>query len=376
MRKYQFILVMLFVSTILYSQYEVGHTTIIFNDPSRSRDIETEIYYPANTAGEDVPIVNGNFPVLIFGHGFVMAYSSYDNFWNEFVPQGYIMLFPRTEGDISPDHGEFGLDLAFLQQAMQDENLNSGSIFYGAVAPQTAVMGHSMGGGSSFLAAEANPNFSAIVNFAAAETNPSAISAAGNIQIPALIFSGSEDCVASPIDNQIPMYDSLASNCKTYISIIGGGHCYFANYNFNCTFGESTCLPVVPITREEQHDVTFNFLSLWLDFTLKGNQTAFDQFNDSLAASSRITYQQNCISTYSELNNNSFIKLYPNPASGLINLDIPFENYEVTIYNVLGIKVYSGINARAVSLKNQPAGSYFIKIDSNNKSYINRVIKK
>ena len=72
---------------------------------------------------------------------------------------------------------------------MQIESQTSSSIFYNTVLPKTGILGHSMGGGASFLAAENNPNVNTLINFAAAETNPSAISAARNITIPTVIFS-------------------------------------------------------------------------------------------------------------------------------------------------------------------------------------------
>ncbi len=288
----------------LFGQYQIGHTTINFQDPDRgNRTIETEIYYPANTAGTDETPVAGQFPVLVFGHGFVMAWSAYQNIWEELVPQGYIMAFPRTEGSmLSTNHQEFGWDLQFLVGAMQSEGNNSSSIIYGAVAPETALMGHSMGGGAAFLAADSlsvngNQYLKTLVGLAPAESTTNGVSSihsAGSIATPTLIFSGSQDGVTPPVDHHIPMYDSLLAACKTFINIVGGGHCYFANSNFNCDFGETTSSTGISISRAEQHDVTFDFLNLWLDYTLKGNCSAITVFNDSLSVSSRVTYNQNC----------------------------------------------------------------------------------
>jgi hypothetical protein len=47
--------------------YQVGHKQKTFADPSRSnRNITTEIYYPSDAAGNNVPIAPGQFPVLVF----------------------------------------------------------------------------------------------------------------------------------------------------------------------------------------------------------------------------------------------------------------------------------------------------------------------
>lgn len=291
-----FFVVMLLGYNAIAQVFPIGHTQITYTDPARGgRSIQTEIYYPATSAGEGSLVATGAFPVIVFGHGFVMTWDAYQNFWDDLVPQGYILVFPRTEGSISPNHGEFGKDLAFLVTKLQAESSsNPSSLFYNHVNLKSAIMGHSMGGGSSFLAAENNSVITTMVSFAAANTTPSSITAAQNVTVPALVFSGQNDCVAPPNVHQQKMYDSLASSCKAFISVLGGAHCEFANNNFNCNFGQSTCSPSPTITRAQQQDVTSDFLKLWLAYYLKDDCTARTLFNDSLVASSRINYQRSC----------------------------------------------------------------------------------
>lgn len=290
----------------LYSQApQIGHTTIDFIDHSRNdRVIQTEIYYPALSAGDEADAIQGNYPVIVFGHGFVMAWDAYQNIWEEFVSKGYIIAFPRTEGNaFNTDHQRFGWDLQFLVGRMQEESVDANSILYNTMAPETALMGHSMGGGASFLAADSlcvngNVNLKTIVGLAPAESTSngvSSINSSKSITVPALILSGSNDGVTPPDEHHIPMYDSLASDCKTFISINGGAHCYFAQSNFNCDFGEGSASNGISITREEQQDITYNFLTEWLDYTLKGNCESFDNYNDSLTNSTRITFNQECV---------------------------------------------------------------------------------
>ena len=303
--KYFLTVLSLIVFSSVFSQHQVGHFNATYQDPSRgNRNIETEVYYPATTAGDNTPMASGQFPVIVFGHGFVMVWSAYQNLWEEFVPNGYIMVFPRTEGSlISTDHQEFGWDLQFLVNKIQQEGANNpASPIYNGVANNTALMGHSMGGGASFLAADSlctngNTNLKTLIGLAPAESSTngvSSINSALSVTVPSLVLSGSQDGVTPPNDHHIPMYDSLASSCKTFISIIGGAHCYFANSNFNCDFGESTASSGISITRQEQHAVTFDFVNLWLDYTLKDSCDAFTAFQDSLTSSNRITHNQAC----------------------------------------------------------------------------------
>lgn len=274
--------------------YPVGYVSTTYNDPARSRDLTCWIYYPGVSATQNASVATGSFPVIVFGHGFVMTYSAYSNIWNVLVPKGYIVVLPTTEGTTSPSHANFGDDIAFLAAKMQLEGASSGSPFYQHIEPKSGVMGHSMGGGSSFLAAENNTSITTMVTLAAAETNPSSTTAAANITIPALTIAGEDDCVAAPATNALQMHNALASACKTYISINNGSHCFFAQNNFNCNFGEGTCNPVPDIDRAAQQDAAADLFTLWFDHWLKGSCPAWEDLQDSLAVSPRITSQQSC----------------------------------------------------------------------------------
>ena len=56
-------------------------------------------------------------------------------------------------------------------------------------------MGHSMGGGALFAAANLLAGTDAIVALAPMNTKPSAIQAAASVKIPTLIFAGANDCI-------------------------------------------------------------------------------------------------------------------------------------------------------------------------------------
>ena len=301
------LLLLLLFPFCIIGQYQIGHSTITFNDPSRSggfgsgggpgRQIQTEIYYPSYTAGENTAVATfPNFPVIVFGHGFAMGWDAYANIWQHLAPQGYILAFVRTEGSLipAPSHGDFGDDLALVATKMLALNGSAGSPFNGKVKQKVVIMGHSMGGGATMLAAENNAAIAGIVGLAPAETNPSAVSVCGNINVPALIFSGSNDGVTPPIDNHFPMYQGLASSCKSYVSITGGAHCYFANSNFNCDFGESTSSQGISITRAQQQQKTFQILDPWLNYVLNTDCYALADFQASLTNTTGTVNQTTC----------------------------------------------------------------------------------
>ena len=302
-----FVIAATLIQLYCFSQYQIGHSTITFNDPSRSggfgsgggpgRQIQTEIYYPSYTAGENTAVATfPNFPVIVFGHGFAMGWDAYANIWEHLAPQGYILAFVRTEGSLipAPSHGDFGADLALVAAKMLALNGTAGSPFNGKVKQKVVIMGHSMGGGATMLAAQNNASIAGIVGLAPAETNPSAVSVCGNINVPALIFSGSNDGVTPPIDNHLPMYQGLASSCKSFVSITGGAHCYFANSNFNCDFGESTSSQGISITRAQQQQKTFQILDPWLNYVLNTDCYALADFQASLTNTAGTVNQTTC----------------------------------------------------------------------------------
>jgi hypothetical protein len=376
-----------FISNVTFAQtFSVGHKSQTFIDPSRAnRNITAEIYYPANTTGDNVTIAAGQFPVLVFGHGFVMTWSSYDVEWNAIVPHGYIMVFPTTETSFSPSHTDFGKDIAFLAGAMKSEGLNPASFFYGAIASKSAAMGHSMGGGCAFLAMQYDTAITVLATLAAANTSPSSITAARTITKPSIVFSGVNDCVTPPATHQIPMYDSLNSTCKTLINITGGAHCYFAGNNTNCYLGQATCTPKPAISASAQQSITFNLLIPWLNFYLKNSCASGSQFQGLITASSGITSQQNCILNCSAtgLGNELYsagIVIAPNPFNYETTISFSSEqkNTTITIIDMLGNKMKSvvidGTQNFILDKGEMKSGIYFLKITDENKNVFNKKI--
>jgi dienelactone hydrolase len=290
----------------LYAQFSVGTTTITFNDPGRTggfgsgggpgRQIQTEVYYPAASAGTNVPVATGDFPVIVFGHGFAMAWDSYDNFWTRYAAQGYILAFPRTEGNLSPSHNDFGLDLRLVAERMNLLNTELSSLFYDKLNGKTAIMGHSMGGGSTYLAAANNSSITTVVTFAGAETDPSAIAAAANVTVPAVVMYGSKDGVTPPAEHSIPLYNALGSARKTLVNIVDGNHCRFANANGNCETAELLVSPFGAISRANHHLRMFTVLDPWLAYMLKGGCAAYGTFLNVITATpATISSQTTCV---------------------------------------------------------------------------------
>lgn len=335
MRQFLCLLALTFLSLAAFSQrYAVGHRQVTWNDSTRAnRPVRTEVYYPAATNGDDVPVApdGKRFPVVVFGHGFQLTYTSYLWLKDSLVPRGFIVAFPRTEEVLFPDHATFARDIAFLVTVFNTERTKPGSWLAGRVLPRYAVSGHSMGGGCALLSVQYNRLITAVIPFAAAETNPSAIAASAGISIPAVIIAGKADCVTPPSTNQLPMYANIGGPCKTYIEIDKAKHCHWANNNGTCTLGELFCggFSTSPATTLR---TTMSFVVPWLNAALYRNLTELQRFNALLSATGNITYQQSCtiaaateIAATPEVVATPSLKLYPVPvqSGGVLHLQLP-----------------------------------------------------
>lgn len=396
------ILVLVLLSGFLHAQtYQVGHMSVNFKDASRAggytisggvaisgsgRTVGTEVYYPANTMGENTPIATtGQFPVVVFGHGFAMAWSSYDNIYNRLASLGYMVMLPRTEGGTlfpSPNHDEFGKDLKFIaSQGLLLNTINTPtvlSMFNGKIIQKSAIGGHSMGAGASFLATANNTITTCLFNFSAATTNntPNSIAQASLVTIPALIISGEKDNVADT-SVQRSHYNQLNSLIKFHTIIKDVTHCDIGNGNDAlCTIGQASCN--TPSCNTIYFKRYMDFLEPFLANQLKGDCNAGNQFMDSITFPSqnlkgrKIQGSIACSSTgIIEMNNHDY-DVYPNPV--LNNLTINFTNTEnemaqMEVYNSLGKKVLftavSKLNS-TVSFGDLPNGIYIIRLLNKN----------
>jgi hypothetical protein len=203
----------------------------------------------------------------------------------------------------------------------------------------------------------------------AAETNPSAVTAATSLTIPALVVAGANDCVTPPGTNQLLMYEALNSACKTYVSILGGSHCQMANSNFFCNFGESTCTPQPAITTSEQHVVINDYLVKWLLAELKSDCVSGAAMDVLIENDSRITFQKTCLQCPNLSESSSAlvesVKIYPIPFRENLNIECLNDGlFEFILFDVSGKKLFSKSFSKKETIRTSEwaSGVYSYKI--------------
>lgn len=287
----------LLISVNMYTQeYHIGYTMLDAVDSSRlNRQVRLHVYYPAEQDGTDLPLSAspaGGFPVISFGHGYMMPVDDYSNLWTQIVPAGYIFVLPGTETDMFPSHSEFGLDIGFAARYIVNKGRDSSSMFYGRTGSNICLMGHSMGGGSAILGAEPGSDLSAIIVLAPLDTRPSSAVAAESVTVPALVIAGTHDFITPARKHALPIYQALGSSLKTYISISGGNHCNMAEKNSLCNMAERT-MPGNSISREEQHRILIRYILPWLGYHVKGTEDDGRKFDELTETGNNITYKRN-----------------------------------------------------------------------------------
>jgi len=226
------------------------------------------VYYPASSTTSGAPFhpTCPPAPILTFGHGFFQTVTTYQSTLTHLATHGYIVIATTSEGGLFPSHANFASDIRTCITHLETLNTTPGSFVEQRLAPdRVGIFGHSMGGGASILAAAADARIDAVATLAAADTNPSSITAAASVNVPLLLISGTSDTIVPPAQNQ--SHYASARAAKSYPLIAGGFHC---GYQDSSGFG---CDSVTTLPRNEQLAIVRRQLTTWFDLYLKQDQS-------------------------------------------------------------------------------------------------------
>jgi dienelactone hydrolase len=173
------------------------------------------VYYPADT-----PTPIGGVAI---SPGWTEAQRQIRWWGPRLASHGYAVLILDTNAARRDQPEERAEALIAAVRILRGENDRAGSPLRGRIdSGKMAVMGHSMGGGGTLIAANEYPNeIQAAIPFRSWQPD-------GNfdrITAPTLVMAGSADRVAAVGDHAWPHYESIPeSTTKVFMEVDGGSH--------------------------------------------------------------------------------------------------------------------------------------------------------
>lgn len=251
-----------------------------------SRSMNCRIYYPALSDGENAPIdaSQGQYPIIAFGHGFLMQTGYYISLLKQLSSHGFIVIAPQFS---DTQHGELGKDLIACLNHIKNLSRTPGNRFFNlADTSRTGVSGHSMGGGASLLSTIYDTTIVVAAPFAAAETTPTIIGSINNTKSWIYLISAQNDGITPPATTQIPMYNNTPGK-KGLLTLKGGNHTKFMDTGiFDWTD------PRGYLSRTRQIYLSQKYLTAVMRYLLKGeNHYGTFAFGDSAAADTSVVLE-------------------------------------------------------------------------------------
>ncbi|EIE97461.1 dienelactone hydrolase family protein [Saccharomonospora glauca] len=145
-----------------------------------------------------------NLPAVAFGHGWLQSPGRYHGLLRHLASWGIVTAAPATHRGALPSHRLFAADLRTTLDIVTSLRLGPDGI---SVDPtKLGLAGHSIGGGAAVLAATSDeagtrPRVRAVATVSAAQTMPSATTAALGITASGLHLASEDDLLAPPTGN-------------------------------------------------------------------------------------------------------------------------------------------------------------------------------
>ena len=186
---------------------------------------EARLFTPL-APGDGAPAADERSPVYAFGHGYLAPVGPYTSTLEHLASWGITVVAPRSGRALFPSHERFAADLLASLDAVAEAAAADDWAGLPVDPKARAVGGHSMGGGAAILAAASDPSVRTMATLTAADTRPSAVEAARELDVPLLLVAASEDAITPVEQHQRPMFEAAGGPAQLRI-IEGGGHCGF-----------------------------------------------------------------------------------------------------------------------------------------------------
>ena len=210
------------------------------------------IYFPANK-GED-------FAGVAISPGFVESQENMNWWGNHLASHGFAVLTLDTNE--LRDNPSLRADaLMAAIEVLRNEGERMGGTLRGKILnDRMAIMGHSMGGGGTLIAANAHSaELKAAIPFTPWQPDGNFFA----ISIPTLVIAGENDRIAPAADHALPHFESLSEDIpKMYFEIKDGNH-----FIANTDTGDGRLAPNIDV-----HDLVGGMSVAWLKLFVDGDE--------------------------------------------------------------------------------------------------------
>ena len=178
------------------------------------------IYHPTNVAGP--------FAAVAISPGYTGTQSSISWWGQRLASHGFVVITIDTNSTSDQPASRATQLMASLRQLVTLGNTSSHPIYRKVDPNRLGVMGHSMGGGGSLIAARDNPTLKAAIPLAPWNSGTNFSS----VQVPTLVIACESDTVAAVGTHASPFYNSIPGTTKkAYMEMNGGDHYCVMNGN-------------------------------------------------------------------------------------------------------------------------------------------------
>lgn len=223
------------------------------NFPEANEYSEATIYFPTNKSGA--------FAGVAVAPGFRESKENIDWWGPRLASHGFAVLALSTNTlNDRPEIRATALMAAI--NTLRKENQRDGSPLKGKIKIDAmAIMGHSMGGGGTLIAAnDYSAELKAVIPLTPWQPNADF----SKVSVPTLIIAGETDRIAAANTHALPHYEMIPESTeKMYVEFKGGNH-FIAN---NSTATNERLLPNIDV-----HDAISYFAVSWLRLYLDGDE--------------------------------------------------------------------------------------------------------
>lgn len=172
------------------------------------------IYHPTNVAGP--------FAAIAISPGYTGTKSTMSWWGERLASHGFVVITIDTNSIYDQPYERAPQLMAALRQLVTFGNTSSHPIYRKVDPNRLGVMGHSMGGGGTLIAARDNPTLKAAIPLAPWNTS----SDFSGVRVPTLVVACESDSVAPVASHASPFYNSIPASTtkKAFMEMNNGDH--------------------------------------------------------------------------------------------------------------------------------------------------------